>query len=122
MCCRSKRRAAQLIARPRLVRSSLRKPSNSKWPQAGSPPTREVPNSCTIRRLPPQVVQVAPQYKGYHYFATAARIAINDPPSRKVVALLPYSAQRQMSQAAPTPTKKTQQTPVPSAVTANASV
>jgi sporulation protein YlmC with PRC-barrel domain len=69
-----------------------------------------VPSTVTMRPLPAGVVQVVPQYRGYQYFATSERIVIIEPTSRKVVALLPYQAQRQTTQAAPAGNTMAQQT------------
>jgi hypothetical protein len=64
-----------------------------------------VPASVSVRPLPDKVLTIAPQYKGYSYFATKEKIVIVEPSKHTVVAVLPMATSSRA--AAPASTKQT---------------
>lgn len=52
-----------------------------------------LPATVTLKPVPAQIVQVAPQFREHHFFVTSERIVIVEPTSRRVVALLPLTGQ-----------------------------
>jgi hypothetical protein len=50
-----------------------------------------VPASVSLRPLPDKVLTIAPQYKGYSYFATKEKIVIVEPSKHTVVAVMPMA-------------------------------
>jgi hypothetical protein len=59
-----------------------------------------VPASVTLAAVPASVVQIAPQFRGYSYFATNDRIVIVEPTKKTVVAVIPNGSGAR-AQAAP---------------------
>jgi hypothetical protein len=59
-----------------------------------------VPASVTLAAVPASVVQIAPQFRGYSYFATNDRIVIVEPAKKTVVAVIPNGSGAR-AQAAP---------------------
>jgi hypothetical protein len=50
-----------------------------------------VPRDIRLQPLPPDVVQVVPQYRGYNFFVVRDEIVIVDPSSFQIVTVLPRS-------------------------------
>jgi hypothetical protein len=65
-----------------------------------------VPASVSLRPLPDKVVTIAPQYRGYSYFATKEKIVIVEPSKHTVVAVMPMAGPSRAA-AAPASTKQT---------------
>ena len=42
-----------------------------------------------MRPLPPTVIEIVPQYRGYDYFLVGDQIVIVDPDTLEIVAVLP---------------------------------
>jgi hypothetical protein len=63
-----------------------------------------VPASVSLRPLPDKVLTIAPQYKGYSYFATKEKIVIVEPSKHTVVAVMPMAGPSRA--AAPASTKQ----------------
>jgi hypothetical protein len=58
----------------------------------------ELPRYVRVRELPPDIVEIVPQYRGYYYTIVRDEIVIVEPRTRRVVATLPRSgAQRTAS-------------------------
>ena len=52
-----------------------------------------VPRDVQLSTLPPDVVQIVPQYRGYSFALVKDEIVIVDPATYKIVTVLPYSGQ-----------------------------
>jgi hypothetical protein len=63
-----------------------------------------VPASVSLRPLPDKVLTIAPQYRGYSYFATKEKIVIVEPSKHTVVAVMPMAGPSRA--AAPASTKQ----------------
>lgn len=50
-----------------------------------------VPRDVRLATLPPDVIEIVPQYRGYSFFVVRDEIVIVEPSSYKIVATLPYS-------------------------------
>jgi hypothetical protein len=50
-----------------------------------------VPQSVRLAVVPPQIVSIVPQYRGYSYFVTRDQIVIVDPSTYRIATVLPYS-------------------------------
>jgi hypothetical protein len=48
-----------------------------------------VPRTVTLHTLPPTIVEVVPQFRGYSYFVTREQIVIVEPRRKTIVAVLP---------------------------------
>ena len=64
-----------------------------------------VPRDVRLQPLPAEVVEVVPQYRGYNFVLVKDEIAIVEPSSYKVVAVLPYS-ERSTAASAPARTER----------------
>jgi len=62
-----------------------------------------VPRDVQLSTLPPDVVQIVPQYRGYSFALVKDEIVVVDPATYKIVTVLPYSGQ---STAATTTTRE----------------
>jgi hypothetical protein len=56
-----------------------------------------VPERVRVRRLPPDIVRVVPEYRGYDYFVVEEEIIIVEPRTRKVVITIPRHGSRSAS-------------------------
>ncbi|MGY3037697.1 hypothetical protein ACVIIV_006867 [Bradyrhizobium sp. USDA 4354] len=52
-----------------------------------------VPRDVHLSTLPPDVVEIVPQYRGYSFALVKDRIVVVDPATYKVVTVLPYAGQ-----------------------------
>ena len=52
-----------------------------------------VPRDVHLSTLPPDVVEIVPQYRGYSFALVKDQIVVVDPASYKIVTVLPYSGQ-----------------------------
>ncbi|MBR1127421.1 DUF1236 domain-containing protein [Bradyrhizobium iriomotense] len=52
-----------------------------------------VPRDIHLSTLPPDVVEIVPQYRGYSFALVKDQIVVVDPASYKIVTVLPYSGQ-----------------------------
>lgn len=52
-----------------------------------------VPRDIQLSTLPPDVVEIVPQYRGYSFALVKDQIVVVDPASYKIVTVLPYSGQ-----------------------------
>ncbi|WFU22946.1 DUF1236 domain-containing protein [Bradyrhizobium sp. CB1717] len=52
-----------------------------------------VPRDMHLSTLPPDVVEIVPQYRGYSFALVKDQIVVVDPASYKIVTVLPYSGQ-----------------------------
>ena len=48
-----------------------------------------VPRTVTLHTLPPTIVEIVPQFRGYSYFVTREQIVIVEPRRKTIVAVLP---------------------------------
>lgn len=62
-----------------------------------------VPRDVQLSTLPPDVVEIVPQYRGYSFALVKDEIVVVDPATYKIVTVLPYSGQ---STATTTPTRE----------------
>jgi len=60
-----------------------------------------VPRDVRLNPLPPDVVEIVPQYRGYNFVPVRDQIVIVDPSSYQIVGVLPYSGRS--TAAAPAP-------------------
>jgi hypothetical protein len=60
-----------------------------------------VPSSVALHPVPSTVLQLAPQYRGYSYFATSDRIVIVEPSKKTVVAVIPTGGNARAQSTAP---------------------
>jgi hypothetical protein len=60
-----------------------------------------VPSSVALYPVPSTVLQLAPQYRGYSYFATSDRIVIVEPSKKTVVAVIPTGGSARAQSTAP---------------------
>lgn len=51
-----------------------------------------VPRRVRVHTLPPDIVSIVPQYRGYRFFRTSDEIVIVEPRSYRVVSVLPYGS------------------------------
>jgi hypothetical protein len=54
-----------------------------------------VPRTATVYDVPERIVDIVPQYRGFKYIAVRDELAIIDPGTREIVALLPTQASAQ---------------------------
>lgn len=66
-----------------------------------------VPRDVRLQPLPAEVVEVAPQYRGYDFVVVKDEIVIVEPSSYKIVAVLPYSGHSTAAAPARTEQRKT---------------
>jgi hypothetical protein len=64
-----------------------------------------IPRNVRLQSLPPDVVQVVPQYRGYNFVVVRDEIVIVEPSTYRIVDVLPRSGGR--AAAAPAPAQKT---------------
>jgi hypothetical protein len=60
-----------------------------------------VPRDVRLERLPADVVEIVPQYRGYDFVVVRDEIVIVDPSSYRIVASLPYSGRSTAATTAP---------------------
>jgi hypothetical protein len=66
-----------------------------------------VPRDVRFERLPADVVEIVPQYRGYDFFVVRDEIVIVEPSSYKIVAVMPRSGGSSASSPAPSQRKVT---------------
>jgi hypothetical protein len=60
-----------------------------------------VPASVRLERLPTEVVEILPQYRGYDFVLVSDQIVIIDPSTRQIVTTLAYDASSARAETAP---------------------
>jgi len=63
-----------------------------------------LPGNVRVQILPPEVVEIVPQYRGYNFFMVRDEIVIVEPSTLKIVSVIPRPGSR--TTAAPAPERK----------------